>query len=301
MKILISGASGLLGSQLKRFFKESGAQVFPITRVVANGSITNGVAWNPSTGWFDCQAMEGTDTVIHLAGENVATGPWTKRKKARIHSSRVQGTGQLVSAISQLKNPPKTFFCASATGFYGNTGEVECRETHTAGKGFLASVCVDWEREAQKARTDSTRVVLLRFGVILDPSGGALKKMLLPFRLGLGGRIGSGKQYFPWIAAPEIPRIIDSLIHHYPNLSGPVNMVAPQAVTNAIFTKTLARHLKRPALIPVPELAVKALFGEMGKEMFLGSCQAIPSALEQAGYSFAYPNLDATFQSLFQT
>ena len=298
MKILISGARGLLGKRLSCFFKDTGSTVLPITRVATDQAIDAGVAWNPQTAWFDRHSMENAEAVIHLAGENVGDGLWTKGKKERIFASRIEGTQQLVSAIAKLEHPPKTLFCASATGFYGYTGDLERLEHDAAGEGFLATVCAAWENEANKVAPLGTRPILLRFGVILDPAGGALKKMILPFRIGLGGRIGSGQQYFPWIAGPEIPHIIDALIHRYPDLTGPVNMVAPQSVTNAAFTQALASHLRRPALLPFPAFMVKTLFGKMGREMLLGSCRAIPSVLSKTDYSFAYPSLEATFDAI---
>lgn len=298
MKLIISGASGLLGSRLTSYFEKAGASVLPISRVPSDLPSKSSVAWNPKTGWFDTEQMEGADAIIHLAGENVGDGLWTKAKKERILSSRIKGTEQIVNAISKLNKPPKILFSASATGFYGHSGSDRRDESLPSGNGFLASVCVAWENEANKVAAYGVRPVLLRFGVILDPAGGALKKMLLPFRLGLGGRIGNGSQLFPWIAAPEIPQIIETLIQSARPLSGPINMVAPQQVTNLGFTQALAAHLHRPAVFPLPEFAVKTIFGEMGEEMLLGSCRAVPSVLESLPYSFAYPTLETTFQSL---
>ena len=298
MKLLISGASGLLGKRLTHYFEKTGATVLPITRVSSDLSTESSIAWNPTSGWLDIEQMEGANAIIHLAGENVAEGRWSNAKKNRIHSSRVVGTQQIVSAIGKLKSPPKIFFCASGTGFYGHSERELRDESHPTGKGFLASVCVAWEKEASKVTAYGTRPILLRFGVILDPDGGALKKMLLPFRMGLGGRIGSGNQFFPWIAAPEIPRILDTLIHSSPNLNGPINMVAPQQVTNLEFTHALASHLHRPTMIPFPEFAIKMLLGEMGTEMLLGSCRPVPKVLESIQYPFLHPTIKSTLQNL---
>jgi uncharacterized protein (TIGR01777 family) len=298
MKLLISGASGLLGKRLTRHFETSGATVLSITRVSSDLPTETSVAWNPTSGWLDTDQMEGADAIIHLAGENVAEGRWSVAKKKRILSSRVAGTQQIVSAIAKLETPPKILFNASATGFYGHSERELCDESHAAGKGFLASVCVAWEKEATKVAAYGVRPILLRFGVILDSDEGALKKMLLPFRIGLGGRLGTGEQFFPWIAAPEIPRILETLIHQTPDQAGPINMVTPQQVTNMEFTQALASHLHRPAVIPVPEFAIKMLLGEMGTEMLLGSCRAVPKVLESIQYPFLHPTLESTLQTL---
>jgi uncharacterized protein len=298
MKLLISGASGLLGKRLTQHFETTGATVLPITRVSSDLPKEASVAWNPTSGWFDTDQMEHADAIIHLAGENVAEGRWSVAKKKRILSSRVTGTQQIVNAISKLERPPKILFNASGTGFYGDSDQEPRDESHPAGKGFLASVCVAWEKEATKVAGYGVRPILLRFGVILDPDGGALKKMLLPFRMGLGGRIGTGEQFFPWISAPEIPRILETLIHSSPNVVGPINMVAPQQVTNRDFTQALASYLRRPAVIPVPKFAIKMLFGEMGTEMLLGSCRPVPKVLESIPYSFLHPTLASTLKTL---
>jgi uncharacterized protein (TIGR01777 family) len=298
MKLLISGASGLLGKRLTHHFETIGATVLPITRVTSDLPTKTSVAWNPTSGWLDTEQMEGAEAIIHLAGENVAEGRWSAAKKDRILSSRVVGTHQIVSAIAKLNAPPKILFNASGTGFYGHSEQELRDESHPAGKGFLASVCVAWEKEATKVATYGVRPILLRFGVILDPDGGALKKMLLPFRMGLGGRIGTGEQFFPWIAAPEIPQILETLILQAPNQVGPINMVAPQQVTNREFTQALASHLHRPAVIPVPEFAIRMLLGEMGEEMLLGSCRPVPKVLESIRYPFLHPTLESSFQSL---
>ena len=298
MKILLTGASGLLGKRLTLYFQEAGATVIPILRVAADEPSDDGVAWNTDSGWMDRSAMEGASVLIHVAGENIGDGRWTKAKKERIYQSRITGTRQLVQSLGQLNQAPQTFFCASATGFCGTQADSVCTEHSPVGDGFLAQVCADWEGEALKAAKLGIRTIPLRFGVILDAKGGALGKMLLPFRLGLGGTLGNGSQYFPWIAAPEIPKVIDALHHKLKNISGPVNVVAPEQVTNKTFTRTLAQHLHRPAFIPLPAFAIRTLLGEMGREMFLGSCNAIPSALENSGYSFTYPTLESALEAL---
>ncbi len=296
MKVLISGASGFLGRQLTAHFQSGGHTVLPIQRVRTPDPLPDAVAWHAASDWLDLSAMDGAEVVIHLAGENIANGRWTRAKRQRILNSRVNGTQQLVQALEQVSHRPKTFLCASATGYYGSSDEPR-RESDPPGTDFLASVCVAWEDAARMATRLGIRTLSLRFGVILDPSGGALRKMRLPFQLGLGGRLGSGKQYFPWIAAPEIPLILDYLLEC--ELSGPINFVAPQAVTNATFTRTLARHLHRPAVIPLPAFAIGMLFGEMGKATLLSSCQATPSALTEHGYPFRYPTLDDALATIW--
>ncbi len=298
MKILLTGANGLLGKRLTRHFQAADATVLPVRRVSVNEPCGDAIAWNPTTGWMDQSSMEGAKMLIHLAGDNIGNGLWTKTKKDRIYQSRITGTRQLVASMAQLSQPPQTFYCASATGFYGTQAHSDSSESSPTGDGFLAHVCADWEQEALKASELGVRTLLLRFGVILDPQGGALGKMLFPFRLGLGGPLGNGRQYFPWIAAPEIPRIIDALETHLRSISGPVNLVAPEPVTNKEFTKALARHLHRPAILPLPAFAIRTLFGEMGREMFLSSCRAIPSKLQSAGYTFATPTLKSALETL---
>ncbi|MCS1410128.1 MAG: Epimerase family protein [Verrucomicrobia subdivision 3 bacterium] len=298
MKVLISGTSGLLGRRLTDHFASQQADAIPIVRVLSDKASQSGAAWNPQSGWFDLEAMEGSDVFIHLAGENIGAGRWTAARKERIRMSRVKKTTQLTTALAQLQSPPKHFLCASGTGFYGDSGSQPRPEDALAGNGFLASVCVDWEKAALQATVAGIHTHLLRFGMILDPAGGALRKMLLPFRLGIGGRIGSGKQFFPWIAAPEVPHIIDFLLQQPSTVSGPINVVAPQAITNTEFTQILARHLRRPAFFPVPGLVVRTIFGEMGQEMLLSGCRAVPQALANRAYPFRYPTLDACLQAI---
>lgn len=298
MKMLISGASGLLGKRLCAYFRSQSAEVLPIVRVHSDQPSETGAAWNPRSGWFDLNRMESADIVIHLAGDNIAKGRWTPAKKKHIRASRVDGTTQLANALSRLRLPPRRFFCASAVGFYGNSESQPRTETDAAGKGFLASVCVDWENAIFPATAAGISTTLLRFGAILDPAAGALGKMLIPFRLGLGGRLGSGKQFFPWIAAPEIPQIIEFLAQQPSAILGPVNVVAPQIVTNSEFTQALAQHLRRPAWFSVPEFLIQIVFGEMGREMLLSGCPVSPQSLVEKGYIFRYPTLNASFKAI---
>lgn len=298
MKMLISGAGGFLGKKLCAYFRSQSADVLPIVRVCSDQSSKIGVAWNPQSGWFDLSRMEAADVVIHLAGDNIAKGRWTPAKKERVRASRMDGTTQLANALARLQLPPQRFLCASAVGFYGNSESQPRAETDAAGKGFLASVCVEWESATSPATEAGIPTTLLRFGAILDSAGGALGKMLIPFRLGLGGRLGSGEQFFPWIAMPEIPQIIEFLTQRTSSASGPVNVVAPQIVTNGEFAQALARHLRRPSWFSVPEFVIRIVFGEMGREMLLSGCPVLPQALVEKGYVFRYPTLDACFKAI---
>lgn len=305
MKVILSGSKGFLGRRLRRHFEKKGDRLFPIQRVSSNNPIDDpiendttekAIGWNVEGDWMDIKPMEDADIVIHLAGENIA-GRWTVAKKRRIWKSRITGTRQLVDALSRLKKPPSSLFCASATGFYGDGGNELKDEKSRCGKGFLASLCAEWEAAATQAQSFGMRVILLRFGVILDPNGGALKKMLPPFRLGLGGKIGGGDQYFPWIAGDEIPPIIDFLIRQT-SLSGPVNLVSPDCVTNADFTNALSNRLACPAFFHIPKGLIRVIFGEMGEETLLASCRAQPAILRSGGYQFRHSTLVQCLKSI---
>jgi uncharacterized protein (TIGR01777 family) len=235
--------------------------------------------------------------VVHLAGENIATGRWTAQKKARILESRVQGTRLLCEAIMQLVKPPKVFVSASAVGYYGDRGTQLLREESAPGKGFLAEVCRAWEAAAAPVAQRGLRLVYLRLGVVLSPAGGALAKMLVPFRLGAGGVVGTGKQYMPWVALDDVV----GAIHHVlttETLQGPVNVVAPELMTNETFTKTLGRVLGRPTVLPMPAFAVRLAFGEMADPLLLASARVEPARLMASGYTFRYPELESALRSL---
>jgi uncharacterized protein (TIGR01777 family) len=245
----------------------------------------------------DTAGLEGLDAAVHLAGENLATGRWTAEKKARIRESRVNGTRFLCEALVRLAQPPKALMCASAIGYYGDRGEAILREDSPAGSGFLAEVCRAWEGAAAAAVQQGIRVVHLRIGVVLSPAGGALAKMLTPFKMGLGGKIGSGQQYMSWIALDDLLGII----HHAltsDTLQGPVNAVAPQPVTNVEFTTTLGRVLARPTLLPMPAFAARLAFGEMAQELLLASTRVVPASLLASGYGFRYPELEGALRHL---
>jgi hypothetical protein len=254
------------------------------------------IPWDPAAGRLDPARLEGLDAVVHLAGENIA-GRWTAAKKARIRSSRVEGTRLLAEALAGLKRPPKTLLCASAIGYYGDRGAELLREESPAGTGFLAEVCREWEAAARPAAEKGLRVVHLRIGVVLSPAGGALARMLMPFKLGLGGRIGSGSQFMSWIASDDLSGVIRHALTTE-SLRGPVNAVAPQAVTNLEFTQTLGRVLRRPTPFPMPAFAARLAFGEMAEALLLASARVEPTRLVASGYRFRAPELEGALRHL---
>lgn len=286
MRTLITGGSGLVGSALVQFLHSRGQDIRCLKR---NRSGSKAEFWN-TRDLFEGEDSEPFQTVIHLAGENVANGRWSKTKKERILLSRVEGTRKLVEYLSTLETPPETLLCASAVGFYGSRGDDTLSENSGLGSGFLADVCKQWETEANKAQQFGTRVVNLRFGMILSPNGGALHKMLPAFKAGLGGPIGNGKQYISWISIRDIEEIVDFLIHT-DDIKGPVNVVAPSPLTNLEFTRLLGDAVNKPARLPAPAFALRLIFGEMADEMLLASCRVRPEKLLNAGYVFLDPNL----------
>lgn len=290
MKILISGATGLVGSALTPFLAERGHQVVRLSRSGRPGT----VYWNPAGDEIDATGLMGVAAVIHLAGANLADGRWTASRKQEIRRSRVDGTRLLVTTLAQLPEPPQVLVSASAIGYYGDTGGQSVDEAAPVGQGFLADLCLAWEAEAMKAAHFGARVTLLRSGVVLSRAGGALAKMLPIFRAGLGGRIGSGRQWVSWIALDDL---LEGVAHVLGRESaGPINVVAPGAVTNADFTATLARVLGRPAGIPVPATALKLAYGEMAKETLLASCRVVPARLEAEGFRFKFSGLESALR-----
>jgi len=241
--------------------------------------------------------LDGVDAVVHLAGANIAAGRWTPARKAEIRRSRVEGTRSLCEALSRLAHPPTVLVSASAVGYYGNRGTETLTEESPAGTGFLADVCRAWEAAAQPVSQAGIRVVNLRFGMILSPLGGALAKMLLPFKLGAGGRIGSGEQFMSWIALDDAIGAIQYALGEE-SVRGPVNAVAPAPVSNTDFTRTLARVLRRPALFPLPAFAARLLFGEMADALLLGGARVMPARLQAAGYGFRFPELEGALRHL---
>lgn len=297
MRVLLSGSSGLVGSALLAWFRLGNAEV---TRLVRSNLTSPGktIHWEPEAGALDPSQLEGFDAVIHLAGESIASGRWTAARKRRIRDSRVLGTRLLAQALCSLSRPPKTFLCASAIGFYGNRGEELLNEESQPGTGFLAEVTRDWEQAAMIA-SSATRVVLSRFGVILSPTGGALRKMLLPFKLGLGGKLGRGDQFMSWIAIDDVVGAIEHLLRTE-SLHGPINFVSPQPLTNLEFTRTLGAALHRPTFV-VPELLVRLAFGEMAEETLLASARVMPLRLLESSYQFRHPDLKNALAQLLKT
>ncbi len=293
MHILVSGASGLIGSALTPCLEAAGHRVTRLVRGRARPGWGE-VAWEPEAGRLPLPALEGVDAVVHLAGEGIA-GRWTADKKRRIYDSRVHGTQIVCEALRQVVKPPKTFVCASAIGYYGNRGERLLLEESRAGEDFLARVCVDWEAAAAPAAERGIRVVSLRLGMVLSSTGGALGQMLPPFRLGFGGVLGGGAQYMSWIALDDVVGAISHVLTTE-SLHGAVNLVAPEAVSNRGFTKTLGRVLRRPTAFAVPAFAARLLFGEMADALLLASTRVEPGKLNASGYTFRYPELEVALR-----
>jgi uncharacterized protein (TIGR01777 family) len=287
-RVAITGASGLLGSALAAHLRQRGITVQRIKRGAA--AAAPDLAWSPSSGILDPSALEGVDAIVNLAGEPIAQR-WNAKRKVAIQQSRLTTTTLLAAAIAELRRPPRVLLSGSAVGFYGDRGDEELDENSGPGSDFLAGVAVAWERAADAARQAGTRVALLRTGIVLTPAGGALRKMLVPFRFGLGGRIGSGAQWMSWIALDDWVRAAHFVLSD-DTVRGPVNLVAPSPVPNAEFTTTLARVLGRPTLGIVPEAAVDLLFGEMGRATLLASQRVHPRRLVDAGFEFAHPALE---------
>jgi len=289
MRILITGASGLVGKELQKSFAEQGYEMLLASR--SEPKDDKHIQWTIEEGFAEPERLEGIDVVVHLAGENVSGGiRWTDEKKKAIRESRVLGTRNVVDAISKLKNKPKVFVASSAIGFYGERGDEEVTESSAAGDNFLAGVCKEWEAESRRAEDAGIRTVLLRTGIVLSKEGGALGTMLTPFTLGVGGVVGSGKQWMSWISMPDQIAAINYVIDNE-NIRGAVNAVGPNPATNKEFTKTLGEVLYRPTFIPLPEFAVSMIFGEMGDALLLASTKVMPKRLEDAGFEFRFPNL----------
>lgn len=302
MKVLVSGSTGLIGSALVYHLKRNGHE--PIRLVRHHGHFDEPqITWNIEKGQLNPKDLEGIDAVVHLAGHNIAAGRWTEAAKKKIRESRVQGTRLLSETLAQMEKPPETLVCASAIGYYGDRGQEWLTEVSGLGKGFLPQVCREWEAACQPARDKGIRVVNTRFGIVLSPEGGALKAMLLPFRLGLAGNLGNGKQYMSWIALDDVVGGILHVLTH-PKIRGPVNFTTPHPVTNADFT-TAMRHVLYPSFLPMhywtppaPALAVKLALGEMGEALLLSSERVQPTVLLEAGYPFNYPELEPALRSM---
>lgn len=284
----------MIGKNLYSHLQKAGHTVRRIVRGIPQSS--GDIAWNADTGDADTAALDGVDVVIHLAGEGISNQRWTPKVKQRIRTGRVQGTLGLCEAMARCQNKPKALICASAIGFYGNRGDTALTESSPAGAGFLADVCREWEAACKPARDEGIRVINLRFGMVLTPTGGALKKMLLPFKLGLGGLVGNGRQFMSWVSLADVLGIIEFALIT-PALCGPVNAVAPGSVTNHDFTKALGQALHRPTFFPLPAFLARLMFGEMADELLLASTRVVPQALMQAGYGFKDPDLATFFAS----
>ena len=303
MKIIVTGASGLIGSRLVPFLQGKGHN---ITRFVRDGARaeqkdgTLAIEWNPQRGELDATKLEEHDTIVHLAGEPVAEGRWTDEKKRRIRDSRVRGTSLLAAKLAECANPPHTFISASAVGFYGDRGDEILREESTSGTDFLAGVCREWEEVTEAAKEKGIRVVHARLGVVLSPDGGALAKLVTPFKMGVGGKIGSGEQYMSWIAIDDA---VEALHHAVTNvqLAGATNVVAPNPVTNSEFTEILGRVLERPTLFTVPKFAARLAFGEMVDATVLTSQRALPARLLATNFVFKYPELEGAMRHLLRS
>ncbi len=296
MKVLVSGASGFVGSALVAGLGGEGHEVWRLVRREPKQGEPE-IGWNPGAGEIDAAGLEGFDAVVHLAGENIAEGRWTEAKKTRIRNSRVRGTELVARTLVRLASRPAVLISASAIGFYGDRGDEELDEGSPHGNGFLAEVCRRWEGASRVASEAGIRVVQLRTGMVLGAHGGALAKMLPVFRCGLGGPLGSGRQYVSWITRDDLVGVVRHALST-DTLEGPVNAVAPQPVTNRQFTRALGRAMKRPAVVPAPAFALRAALGQMADELLLASARVVPRRLQSTGFSFADPEIDGALSRL---
>ncbi|MCA9075242.1 MAG: TIGR01777 family oxidoreductase [Planctomycetaceae bacterium] len=288
-QVAVTGASGMIGAEVVKRLTAQGRPVIKLVRGTPKSTV-NEAQWNVDEGLVNPTRLEGVSGVIHLAGENIAGGRWTEERKRRIRNSRVQGTERLSRDLAALHRKPDVLVCASAIGYYGDRGDTILDETSPPGHGFLPDVCLEWEAATKPAADAGIRVVNLRIGVVISTQGGALGKMLMPFKMGVGGKVGSGKQYWSWISLDDV---VGALLHalNCEELSGPVNAVSPHAMTNAEFTKVLGGVLHRPAVIPMPSFLAKAALGQMADDLLLASAHVVPKKLVETGYQFQYPQL----------
>jgi len=296
IKILMTGASGLLGSALIPFFTTGGHIVHTLVRRVPFPEKDESF-WDPEKKKLDPSVFDGADAVIHLAGEHIGEGRWTDEKKRIIIESRTKGTSLIADTISKLSSPPPVLICASAIGYYGNRGDKILTEDDQPGDDFISKVCSKWEKSAQATVDKGIRTVFMRIGIALSPAGGALSRLLLPFRAGLGGKIASGSQYMSWVGIDDV---IGAFFHVLADnkIAGPVNVVSPNPVTNLEFTKTLGKVLARPAVFSIPAAAINLAFGEMGREVLLSSTRVMPQKLIESGYRFRNPDLSGALSHL---
>jgi uncharacterized protein (TIGR01777 family) len=297
MNVAIAGASGLIGRAIEAAWHDAGHEVKRLVRRAARSA--DEITWNPATGELDPRGLAGVDAIVNLAGENIAGGRWTAARRERILRSRVDATRTLVQALAKLERRPRVFVSASAVGFYGDRGDEVLTEASAIGHGFLPEVCLAWETHAEGAARLGVRTALLRFGMVLAADGGALAKMLPAFRLGVGGRFGSGRQWVSWVSIADAVGAIGFALENE-RYAGPLNIVAPQPVTNAEFARTLARVLHRPALLPAPAWALRLAFGQMADEALLASTRAVPRNLQASGYAFRHAELESALRDILR-
>lgn len=309
MKLIIAGGTGFLGAPLAEMYAEEGHDVRVLTRSLMAGDTRHDpgtgmpgitrVGWNPdgkSGPW--ASVLEGASALINLAGESLAAKRWNPARKAQLRDSRIRATRSLAAALKAASTPPPVFISGSAVGYYGPTGDAPLNETSPPGSDFLAQLCQDWEREALVAARNDVRIVLLRTGIVLERSGGALPQMMLPFRFFAGGKIGSGRQYISWIHRLDWVEIVRWLVQSA-NVSGPVNATAPEPVTNKTLAKTIGRAMRRPALVPVPGFALKIAVGELADSLLTGQ-RVLPAVAQKNGYHFRYPDIDQAFRGMWE-
>jgi len=294
VRVVIAGSSGLIGRRLVAELTHRGAEVVRLVRSPGAADARTAVLWDPAGGRLDPAALEGSDAVVNLAGRSIAGGRWTTRVKRELEASRIGSTRTLVRAMAACGSPPRLLINASAVGFYGDRGDELLDESSPAGAGFLAGLAAAWEAEAVRAGDTGARVVLLRLGMVVA-RGGALARMLPAFRLGLGGPVGSGRQWWPWIAMDDV---VGAVLHalDQPGVAGPVNLVSPCQVRSREFAATVGRVLRRPAVVPLPAFAARLALGEMADGLLLASARVRPAVLESAGYAFEVPSLDAAIR-----
>jgi uncharacterized protein (TIGR01777 family) len=297
MLVAVTGSTGLVGGALTPRLAAGGHQVVRLVRPATTALLPGerAVSWDPAAGAIDSTGLVGVDAVVHLAGESIASGRWTEARKRRIRASRVGSTRLLAEALARLARPPRVLVAASATGYYGDRGDEVLREESAPGSGFLAGVCREWEAAAEPAARHGIRVVHLRIGLVLSRAGGALASLLTPFRLGAGGPVGSGAQYWSWITLDDL---LGAILHALTTeaLAGPVNAVAPNPVSNREFAKTLGRVLRRPALLRLPAFAARLVLGEMADALLLASARVVPARLQATGYAFRAPTLEGALR-----